>query len=250
VASGVAVAPVVSGAGPRELFAPDEAFIDSTELERKHFNLDDKKKFGQVADVTGQLRTVYFDSGEGAVAPAAPALPDIYPVVPVMPGESGWPLPDLQQACCRALAGKEKKAAALELNRSYSTRLPSVACLADNSCKPMLLALDGKQLAERKRDRLLRMRSFLSSPSCSKCVQWLTVVVLDGKAVPRRAYHAPLGGYRPETWHGYASFGYDLAIHPDDAYLLLLADEKGPAMFAGKSYTVVDKGEIAFTLIQ
>ena len=63
--TGKAAEPVVSG----ELFAPDDEFVDSAELERKHFNMDDKKKFGQVADVTGQVRTVYFDNGEGVTTP-------------------------------------------------------------------------------------------------------------------------------------------------------------------------------------
>jgi hypothetical protein len=236
----------------RELFAPDEAFVDSEVLEGKHFNLDDKKKFGQVPDASGQLRTVYFASGEGApLAPSeeASALPDIYPVVPLLPDEADWPLRSLAD-CCQALLTREKTHPALELNRSYRAALPDMACLVAGSCEPVVLALRGGRLDNRKRDYVLRMRSFLSSLACGKCVQWLTVVVLDEKSLPRRAYQANLSGYRPESWHGYASFGYDLAIHEDDAYLLLLAGARGHAEYAGKSYTVVDKGEVAFTLIQ
>jgi hypothetical protein len=244
----VPVVPAAEAPAPAQqadVFAPDDSFVDSDVLEQNHFDMSKKKKFGMVTDASGRSFPVYYERGEGLGLPDRLAAPPVEPVnMAAALAAEQWPLPaGLLDSCCTALLQKDHTELGLTAGRSYDLRMP-LGCGSVAACHPVVL-----ELPKRKGDYTLRLYSYLESRRCKVCLQWPAVVVLDRKQRPLRAYAAELGGFMPESWHGYASFHFDFNISAnDDAYLMLLQSER-PLSYQSKHYTASDKGEIAFALI-
>jgi hypothetical protein len=226
-----------------DLFAPDAEFVDSTVLESHHFNMENKKKFGMITDASGRSFPVYYARGEG-IQDNEDAVPAPVPANQAQAVEQGgvtWPLP---VQCCAALLGATGAPELMQFRHPYHLQVPLASCVSDGACKPPLLGLPKQGKA-----RALRLYSYINSVHCKSCLQWPLIVVLDKKFQPRRAYVADLGGYKPESWYGFASFHFDFDISgADDAYLMLVQSNRALS-YKNKRYQGSDKGEIAFALI-
>jgi len=229
-----------------DLFAPDDAFVDSTVLEAHKFNMQNKKKFGFMTDATGHMYPVYFERDEGteqqAEAVQAPVV-TANVATAVQQGSSNWPAGQAVNICCSALAAAADDQFGLVAKRAYHVHLPAPDC-SGAACKPVVFSLP-----KHPKEHVLRLYSYLSSLSCRVCLQWPTVVVLDHKYQPLRAYVANLGGYKAENWLDYASFHFDVDISDADDAFLMLVQSKGALTYKNKHYQGSDKGEIAFALI-
>lgn len=229
-----------------EVFAADETFVDSTELEKRNFNIEGKKKFAYVPDGSGRTKALFFEGGEGAptlVETEKKASPDRHWARVLDLAAPEWV--GLANDCCSAQALK-KDVDELRFDQSYRVKLVAPPCLSEAGCQVAVLKLPPKD-----KDYLLRLRSYVSQPSCRRCMQWPALIVLgkDGRVL--RAYASELGGYKSETWHSYASFYYDVDIHhKDDAYVLLVRTEPQSLVYENKKYKGVTTGEIAFSLVQ
>lgn len=226
-----------------KVFAPDDAYVDSTVLESHHFNMDGKKRFGVVAEANGRSFPVDFPDPSATRQPETLPPPiDAALATPSFPADNDWPV---KGPCCADQVNALGVPEALKVNHSYWVQLPGGDCRQGVVCEGVVLALPTK----RKEGYALRLVSFLSNLKCKRCMQWPEVIILDRNYQPLRAVTAGLTGYDSGSYMTYGSFHMDIMIEPSEDAFVYLPSTAAELSFNNRQYKAGDRGEIAFAVM-